>query len=103
MKEVSDRIGALDGELREIDESLAGLLLNIPNIPHESVPVGAGEEDNPVVRTWGEPRKFPFKPLNHWDIGETLDIIDFDRAGKIAGARFAVMKGAGARLGTGAD
>ncbi|MGC2425194.1 MAG: serine--tRNA ligase [Nitrospirota bacterium] len=98
MKEVSDRIGALDGELREIDESLAGLLLNIPNIPHDSVPVGAGEQDNPVVRTWGEPRKFSFEPLNHWDIGETLDIIDFERAGKIAGARFAVMKGAGARL-----
>ena len=98
MKEVSDRIGALDGELREIDEALAGLLLNIPNIPHESVPIGAGEQDNPVVRTWGEPKKFPFTPLNHWDIGETLDIIDFDRAGKIAGARFAVMKGAGARL-----
>ena len=98
MKEVSDRIGALDGELREIDEALANLLLNIPNIPHDSVPTGAGEQDNPVVRTWGEPKKFPFKPLNHWDIGETLDIIDFDRAGKIAGARFAVMKGAGARL-----
>jgi seryl-tRNA synthetase len=98
MKEVSDRVGALDSELREIDEALAKLLLIIPNVPHESVPVGAGEEDNPIVRTWGEPRKFPFKPLNHWDIGETLGIIDFDRAGKIAGARFAVMKGAGARL-----
>ncbi len=98
MKEVSDSIEALDNELREIDERLKALLLNIPNIPHESVPVGAGEEDNPVVRTWGEPRTFGFTPLNHWDIGEKLGIVDFDRAAKIAGARFAVMKGAGARL-----
>ncbi len=98
MKDVSDEIEARDLEIRAIDEKLTGLLLNIPNIPHESVPVGAGEQDNPVVRTWGQPRAFDFTPLNHWDIGENLGIMDFDRAGKIAGARFVVMKGAGARL-----
>ncbi len=98
MKKVSDEIEARDAEIREIDEALRSLLLSIPNIPHESVPIGAGEQDNPVLRTWGEPRDFSFKPLNHWDIGENLGIMDFDRAAKIAGARFAVMKGAGARL-----
>ncbi len=98
MKHVSDDIEALDGKIRAIDEELRGLLLLIPNIPHASVPVGAGEEDNPTVRTWGSPREFAFTPKNHWEIGEDLDIIDFERAGKIAGARFAVMKGMGARL-----
>lgn len=98
MKTVSDDIEALDGKVRAVDEELRGLLLVIPNIPHASVPVGAGEEDNPTVRTWGTPREFAFTPKNHWEIGEDLDIIDFERAGKIAGARFAVMKGAGARL-----
>jgi seryl-tRNA synthetase len=98
MKTVSDDIEALDCKVRAVDEELRGLLLIIPNIPHASVPVGAGEEDNPTVRTWGTPREFAFTPKNHWEIGEDLDIIDFERAGKIAGARFAVMKGAGARL-----
>ena len=98
MKKVSDEIEARDAEIREIDEALRSLLLSIPNIPHESVPIGAGEQDNPVLRTWGEPRDFSFKPLNQWDIGENLGIMDFDRAAKIAGARFAVMKGSGARL-----
>jgi len=98
MKAVSDEIEALDTKVRDIDTGLRDLLLNIPNIPHKSVPVGAGEEDNPVVKTWGEPGKFAFIPKNHWDIGEALDIIDFERAGKITGARFAIMKGAGARL-----
>jgi len=98
MKAVSDKIDELDGLVRENEEKLKGLLLDIPNIPHESVPVGAGEEDNPVVRTWGEPRKFRFEPKNHWDIGEALGIIDFERAVKITGARFVLMKGAGALL-----
>lgn len=98
MKKVSDEIEALDAAVRAKDEELRNLLLVIPNVPHSSVPVGKSEEDNPVVRTWGTPREFAFTPKSHWDIGEALDIIDFERAGKIAGARFAVMKGAGARL-----
>jgi len=98
MKEVGDEIDALDARIRELDERLAAMLYEIPNVPHASVPVGAGEEDNPVVKTVGTPREFGFEPKNHWDIGEALDIIDFERAGKIAGARFALMKGAGARL-----
>ncbi len=73
-------------------------LLTIPNIPDASVPAGKDENDNVEIRTWGEPRSFPFEPLNHWDIAAKHDIIDFDRGAKIAGARFAVMKGAGARL-----
>ncbi len=98
MKTVSDRIKALDEQLREVDSAIRDFLLNIPNIPHESVPVGKDEEDNVEVRRWGQPREFDFEPLNHWDIGESLDIIDFERASKIAGARFSLMKGLGARL-----
>ncbi len=98
MKEVSDRIKSLDEALRGLEEETKSLLLTIPNIPHESVPVGKDETENIEVRKWGSPRVFDFEPLNHWDIAETLDIVDFDRASKIAGARFALMKGAGARL-----
>ncbi len=98
MKEVSERIKGLDEELKGVDGRIRDLLLNIPNIPHSSVPVGEGEEDNVEVRRWGEPRSFDFEPLNHWDIGETLGIVDFERASRIAGARFSLMKGAGARL-----
>lgn len=98
MKGVSERIKALDDELRQVDEETKGLLLTIPNIPHETVPVGKDETDNTEVRRWGEPRQFGFEPLNHWDIAEALGIVDFGRASKIAGARFALMKGAGARL-----
>jgi len=98
MKDVSDRIAAYDTKAREVEDELKNLVLLIPNIPHSSVPIGMSEADNPVVRTWGEPRKFSFTPKNHWDIGESLDIIDFERAGKITGARFVLMKGAGARL-----
>jgi len=98
MKEVSDRIKALDDSLRQVEEETRALLLTIPNIPHESVPEGRDENDNLEIRKWGEPGQFDFEPLNHWDIAETLGIIDFDRAAKIAGARFALMKGAGAQL-----
>ncbi|HEY3346218.1 MAG TPA: serine--tRNA ligase [Nitrospirota bacterium] len=98
MKAVSDEVASLDERTSEIEEELKNLVLNIPNIPHPSVPLGAGEEDNPTVRTWGTPAKFDFTPKSHWEIGESLDIIDFERAGKISGARFALMKGAGARL-----
>lgn len=98
MKEVADRIKTLDDQLKEIEEEITAQLLVVPNIPHSSVPVGKDETENIEIRTWGTPRSFDFSPLNHWDIAESLDIIDFDRASKIAGARFALMKGAGARL-----
>ncbi|HKZ56536.1 MAG TPA: serine--tRNA ligase, partial [Thermodesulfovibrionales bacterium] len=84
--------------LKELDEKAKAFLLNMPNIPHESVPVGRDETENAEIRKWGEPRQFDFEPMNHWDIGEILEIIDFERASKIAGARFAIMKGMGARL-----
>lgn len=98
MKGVSDRIKSLDEKLKEVEEETRSLLLTIPNIPDESVPVGRDETENVEIRKWGTPGEFAFEPLNHWDIAATLDIIDFDRASKIAGARFALMKGAGARL-----
>jgi seryl-tRNA synthetase len=98
MKVVSDRIKSLDEALRGLEEETKSLLLTIPNVPDKSVPVGRDETENVEIRTWGSPRVFDFEPLNHWDIAETLDIIDFDRASKIAGARFSLMKGAGARL-----
>lgn len=98
MKAVSDSIKGLDETLRGLEEKITSFMLNVPNIPHESVPVGKDETENPVVRTWGEPRQFDFPPLNHWDVAEMLNIIDFDRASKIAGARFALMRGAGAKL-----
>jgi seryl-tRNA synthetase len=98
MKEVGSRIKALEDELKAVQDQLDALLLTIPNLPHASAPVGAGEEDNPVAAVWGDKPAFDFEPLNHWDIGEALDIIDFERAAKITGARFAVLKGAGARL-----
>ncbi|MEW5762465.1 MAG: serine--tRNA ligase [Bacillota bacterium] len=98
MRELAERIRELDDEARRLEEQVRELLLQIPNIPHPSVPYGRDERDNPVVRTWGEPRRFTFSPRPHWEIGENLDILDFARAGKVAGARFAFYKGAGARL-----
>ena len=98
MKAVSEKIKQLDEKLRIFDEQIKNVMLSIPNIPHESVPTGKNEEDNIVLRTWGEPKPFDFPPLNHWDIAEMQGIIDFDRAAKIAGARFALMKGPGAKL-----
>ena len=91
-------IAVLEDELRPLEEGLREAALGLPNPPHESVPVGAGESDNTVDRVWGDPPSFSFEPRAHWELGETLDIIDFDRAAKIAGARFALYKGAGARL-----
>jgi seryl-tRNA synthetase len=98
MKMVSDKIKELDEKIKVLDENIDELLLNIPNIPHESVPVGKDETNNVEVRRWGEPKQFDFEPLNHWDIGEMLEIIDFERASKIAGARFSLTKGLGAKL-----
>lgn len=98
MKGVSDRIKEIDELLKRIEEKTGSFLLNIPNIPHESVPAGKDETENIEVRKWGEPKIFDFPPLNHWDIAEPLGIIDFERGAKLAGARFSLMRGAGARL-----
>lgn len=97
-KAVSDRIAELEDTLRNLEEEVKNVLLNIPNIPHESVPYGKDDSENVELRRWGEPREFDFEPLNHWDIGETLGIIDFERATKISQTRFSIMKGAGAKL-----
>lgn len=98
MKGVSERIKDLDERLNELEAETKALLLTIPNIPDETVPAGRDETDNVELRKWGTVRQFDFEPLNHWDIAEPLDIIDFERGAKISGARFSVMKGAGARL-----
>ncbi len=98
MREVGDRIKALDGEVKAADEEIERLLLQLPNLPHPSVPVGASAEDNPEIRSWGEPRKFSFTPKPHEEIGEALGLLDFERAAKIAKSRFTVLWGAAARL-----
>lgn len=98
MKTVGEQIKKIDDELRGIEETLTDLNLRIPNLPHVSVPVGKDPSDNKEERRWGEPQRFSFKPRAHWDLGEALGILNFDRAAKIAGARFAVLTGAGARL-----
>lgn len=98
MRQVSDQIKALDEELKGMDTEIDEILYRIPNLPHESVPVGEDERANVEVRRWGEPRQFDFQPKPHWDVGVDLGILDFDRAGKVTGARFTVYRGLGARL-----
>ena len=98
MKELSAKIKECDEKIAELEEKQKTILLNIPNIPHESVPAGVDDSQNPVMRTWGEPRKFDFEPKAHWDIGEALDILDPETAAKVTGARFHFYKGLGARL-----
>ncbi len=98
MKELSGEIKKLDDELRKIDEQLRDFMLRIPNIPNESVPVGADDSENVEIRRNGTPREFDFEFKAHWDIGTALNILDFERAAKISGARFTVYKGLGARL-----
>ena len=98
MREVGDRIKELDEELRGLDEELDALLLAIPNLPSESVPVGGGEEDNVEIRRHGEPRELDFEPQPHWDLAEELGLLDFERAGKVTGSRFVFYTGLGARL-----
>lgn len=98
MKKVGDEIRDLDARLASIEEELRNLELEFPNVPHESAPVGADESANRVERTWGEKPSFPFTPKAHWDIGEGLGILDFERGAKITGARFTVLFSAAARL-----
>lgn len=98
MRRISDEIKDLDAKIREVEQAIESLVLEIPNIPHESVPVGASSEDNQVVRTWGTRPSFDFPPKDHWDVGEALGVLDFKRAAKITGARFSVSWGLGSRL-----
>lgn len=98
MRDLSRSIKEKDEEIKEVEGRLQEILLGIPNIPHESVPVGESAADNPVVREWGRPRDFGFNPKPHWEIGESLDILDFERGGKVTGARFCFYKGLGAKL-----
>ena len=88
----------LEEELRNLGSQLEDLLLQMPNIPHPSVPIGRSEDDNPVLRSWGEPKSFDFEPAPHWKLGENLNIIDFERGVKLSGSRFYVLKDSGARL-----
>lgn len=97
-RRVGDKIKELEEKVEELEEKMKSLLLRIPNIPHESVPVGKDDSENVEVRRWGEPRKFDFTPLAHWDLGPALGLMDFERAGKISGSRFTVMYGKLAKL-----
>ncbi|MDD4600162.1 Serine--tRNA ligase [bioreactor metagenome] len=98
MRVVGDKIGELDAQVKATEAQLNSIIMNIPNIPHESVIVGRDEADNKEIRQWGEPRKFDFAPLPHWEIGEKLSILDFERGGKVTGARFTFYRGLGSRL-----
>jgi seryl-tRNA synthetase len=98
MRRVGDRIDELEQQARELDQKIHQILLGLPNIPRTDVPPGVGEEGNLVVRQWGEPRSFDFLPQPHWELGEQLGIIDFQRGVKLSGSRFYVMSGYGARL-----
>jgi len=95
---VSGEIKTLDARLSELDEKLRYFQMTIPNVYHESTPVGNDEEDNLLVRTWGEPKKFDFEPKAHYELGEDLEILDFERGAKLGGSRFTIYRGAGARL-----
>jgi seryl-tRNA synthetase len=98
MRQLGEQISSLQQQTKEAKASLDSLLLELPNIPHSSVPLGKGPDDNVAVRTWGKPKEFPFRPLPHWELGEKLGIIDFQRGVKLSGTRFYVLKGLGARL-----
>ncbi|WP_164670576.1 serine--tRNA ligase [Virgibacillus doumboii] len=98
MREVGEQIKAFDTELKEIEENLNHMMLSIPNIPHESVPIGEDEDDNVLARKWGEIPTFNFEEKPHWDVATGLDIIDFERAAKVTGSRFVFYKGLGTRL-----
>jgi len=97
-RELRAKIRALEEEVRSLDKQIEELLLQVPNIPQPTVPLGKDEGDNPIVRSWGKPKSFDFEPAPHWKLGESLDIIDFERGVKLSGNRFYVLKGLGARL-----
>ncbi|MCM3491684.1 serine--tRNA ligase [Alkalihalophilus marmarensis] len=97
-REVSEKVKQLDEDLRGLDAELDHLLLTIPNVPHESTPVGETEDDNVEARKWGDVRSFEFEPKPHWDLATDLGILDFERASKVTGSRFVFYKGLGARL-----
>lgn len=98
VRALGDKIAEDDKELKDIEARLKELLMTIPNMPAADTPVGSSDADNPVVRTWREPAKFAFEPQAHWDIGEKLNILDVERAGKVSGARFTFYRGLGSRL-----
>ncbi len=98
MKQLSAKIKEMDAEVGAVEEELRSVLLGVPNTPYKDVPIGKDDSDNVELRKWGEPRVFDFEAKAHWDIGEGLDILDFERAGKLSGARFTVYKGLGAKL-----
>lgn len=98
MRELGASVKELDEKVREIDEELKNFMLRIPNMPNESVPVGEDDTQNVEIRKWGEPRNFDFEAKAHWDIGTDLNILDFERGAKVAGTRFTVYRGLGARL-----
>lgn len=98
MKQIGETIKELDGKLSEINSKIEYIMLRIPNIPNPQVPEGETDEDNVQIKVWGEPKKFDFEPKAHWDLGTDLNLLDFERGGKITGSRFTVYKGAGARL-----
>lgn len=98
MQTVNNDIKALDAKLAEIDEKIEFIAARLPNIPHDSVPVGADEEDNIEIRQWGTPKTFDFETKAHWEVAEGLDILDFERGAKVSGSRFVYYKGLGARL-----
>ncbi len=98
MKTLGDRIKDVEESLRAVEERVTELALRIPNVPHSSVPIGNDLTDNQEVRRWGTPEKFAFTPKSHWEIGEALGILDFERAARMVGARFAVLTGLGAKL-----
>ena len=98
MNALKEQAKEIDAELSELEDKQRAVLLEIPNVPHESVPKGASDEDNVEIRRWGEPRKFDFEPKPHWELGESLDILDPETAAKVTGARFHFYKGLGARL-----
>lgn len=97
-REVGDEIKKLDEELNVVEEELDYIMMRIPNIPHDSVPVGDSEDDNVEIRTWGEKPDFKFEPKPHWEIGTGLNLLDFERAAKVTGSRFVFYRGLGARL-----
>ncbi len=95
---LGDEIAGLDARLNDLEEAFQAIETTLPNIPHESVPMGKDETANVVVKTWGEPRRFDEPPKPHWDLGVDLGILDFERAGKVTGSRFTILRGAASRL-----